>query len=161
MVVSVSCCFIALGCMNTPESSPFTGTWSLVTFEGRLDDGQIIYPLGQNASGRISYTSGGLVAVHLMKADRPKFTVSDKSKGTAEEIKAAFVGYEAYFGYYIHDETQKTVTHILDGALFPNWEGSQQKRYYEITNNQLTLRTDPTPYMGKTLVGVLVWERME
>ena len=76
-----------------------------------------------------------------------------------EEIKAAIDGYIAYFGDYVVDEDEKSVTHQTKGSLFPNLVGKDQKRFYSFSGNQLTLTTPPTFIGGVTVIGVLLWER--
>ena len=49
-----------------------------------------------------------------------------------------------------------------DRAQLPNWEGQQQKRFFELSGNRLKLSTPPTLWGGGgEIVGVLLWERIE
>ena len=81
--------------------------------------------------------------------------------GTAEETKAAFETYQAYFGSYKIDEKEQVVTHIVTQALLPNWVDSQQRRYYKFQDGKLILRTPPFMIGGKLVAGVLVWEKIK
>ncbi len=65
-----------------------------------------------------------------------------------------------YFGRYEIDEQLATVTHIVEGSLFPNWVGSQQVRYYQFEEDRLTLRTPPLQMNNSVLVGVLIWQKI-
>lgn len=138
----------------------FVGTWTLVSQEFRGGDGQVIYPAGHEASGVIMYDAAGNMAVQIMRVDRPLFASGDVLEGTDDEIRAAYQGYNAYFGTYTVDETQRIVTHHLRGSLFPNRVGSDQVRYFAFEGNWLTLKTPPVLRGGSSLTGTLVWERV-
>jgi hypothetical protein len=45
-------------------------------------------------------------------------------------------------------------------SLFPNWVGSDQQRWVELTGDRLTLRASPLLLAGKQQVPRLVWERV-
>ncbi|WP_455368216.1 lipocalin-like domain-containing protein [[Eubacterium] cellulosolvens] len=136
------------------------GTWRLNSaFSIRQSDGEVLYPFSKQPVGQITYDSAGNMSVIIMRPERPKSSINDKSKATNEEIKSAFNGFEAYFGTYEIDEEQKVVSHHIVGSLFPNWEGMTQTRFAEFSGNQLTLKTPPMPYGGETITGTLVWQR--
>ena len=137
----------------------FIGTWKLVTSEFRTSDGKVSYPLGEKAVGILLYDSGGRMAVQLMRPDRPKFASGDMRGGTPEEIKTAAEGYVAYFGTYDVDEKQGSVVHHVEASLFPNWLGQDQMRFFEFSDDLLTLRTPPILSGGQEITGVLVWKR--
>ena len=146
--------------MSTSRN-PLVGTWQLVSFEVQQSDGEVSYPFGQDATGVITYGENGYMSVHLMRRDRPIFSSGDMGKGTTAEIRTAFEGFIGYFGTYQVNEREQTVTHQLNGSLFPNWVGTDQQRFYRLSDNQLTLSTPPTPYSGVEVTGVLVWKRVE
>jgi hypothetical protein len=137
----------------------FVGVWRLVTFEFKRSDGSTAYPYGKYAIGILIYDKHGHMSAQIMNPDRPIFVTGDIRKGTAEEIKAAFDGYMAYFGIYEVDEEEGTVTHRLRGSHFPNWVGQDLKRFFEFSGNRLTLKTPPISAAGTTVTGILVWER--
>lgn len=138
----------------------FVGTWALVSQEYRDGSGQVVYPAGREAAGVIMYDAAGSMAVQIMRVDRPLFASGDVLDGTDAEIRAAYQGYNAYFGTYTVDEAQRIVTHHLKGSLFPNRVGSEQVRYFTFEGDRLTLRTPPILRGGASLVGTLVWERV-
>lgn len=145
---------------NIMEKSALVGTWKLLSFEAQTADGQLLLPYGRDPVGQLIYDALGNMAVQLMRAQRQSFSARDKSQGSAEEIQRAFTSYEAYFGTYVVDEQQGTVTHRLEGALFPNWTGGEQRRYFRFSGGHLSLSTPPIPYGGTTMRATLVWERM-
>ncbi len=47
----------------------------------------------------------------------------------------------------------------IEGASAPDWIGTSQKRFIEVSGNKLTITTPPQPIGGVESVVVLVWER--
>src|ERR1051326_8143102 len=103
------------------------GHWTLVSLTA-VDGSQIEYPMGHDATGVISYDEAGHMAAQIMQAGRPRFASGDIDAGTFEELSAALTGYTAYFGTYSVDEGAGVVTHHVEGSLFPNWVGTDQRR---------------------------------
>jgi hypothetical protein len=110
------------------DKGDLIGTWHLVSFEFRHADGEVTYPIGKNAVGLLIYTAEGYMAVQLMRTDRPAFASDDVFEGTSEEIKAAYEGFTAHFGMYTVDDAAGTVTHHVQGHIFPNRNGSTVTR---------------------------------
>ena len=139
----------------------FIGRWQLVSSTFRQADGTIIYPLGQQAEGRISYDQHGQMSAQLMRPQRERLSSRDATEERLAKVKAAFDGYTAYYGSYTIDAENQSVTHHVAGSLLPNWVGRQLVRYFEFShdNTRLALTTPP---MGKKagIVGTLVWEKM-
>ena len=138
----------------------FIGGWKLVTSEFRTSEGKVAYPLGEKAVGILMCDSGGRYAAQLMRRDRPKFASGDMRGGTPEEIKTAADGYVAYFGTYEIDEKKGTIVVHVEASLFPNWVGQDQMRFYEFSDDLLTLKTPPMLSGGQEITGVLVWKRL-
>ena len=143
------------------SSNLFAGAWKLVTFEFRKMDGEVIYPFGAEAQGTIIYTESGRYSGQLMRRNRPRFAIPDQLMGTVEEIQAAYKGSISYFGTYEVDLENKVINHFVEGSLFPNMEGSNQKRSFELAEGKLTLRTQPFKVKGEKVVGILQWEKIE
>lgn len=143
------------------DNNPFVGAWKLVAFEFRKDDGGVIYPFGAEARGSVIYTESGRFSGQLMRIDRPKFTIPDQMQGTSEEIEANYKGSISYFGTYEVDVEKGAVTHHVEGSIFPNMEGTQQKRFYELDEHQLTLKTPPFKVGGERAAGIITWIRVE
>lgn len=143
------------------DNNPIVGAWKLVTFEFIKDDGSIIYPFGAEAQGSVIYTETGRFSGQLLRIDRPKFAIPDQMQGTPEEIEANYKGSISYFGTYEVDSEKREINHYVEGSIFPNMEGTQQKRTFEINNRQLILRTQRFKVNGEKAVGVLKWKRVE
>jgi hypothetical protein len=124
------------------KDAGLVGTWRFVSMEARSPEGQVIYPYGENIFGRLIYTADGFMSVLLMNLDRPRFGSDDPMAGTAEEIEAAFRGFDAYCGTYTIDEERATVTHHIQASKFPNWIGTDQVRSFESRDGRLVLKAD-------------------
>ncbi len=135
------------------------GAWKLVSFEFRKENGEVTYPFGKQANGSFIYTESGRFSVQIMRLDRPKFEISDQQRGTVEEISASYKGAISYFGTYKVDEENKLILHQVEGSLFPNMEGTQQIRYFELDEDSLILRTPPFNAGGVRVTGTIVWVR--
>lgn len=136
------------------------GTWKLVSCVGHWADGRVTYPYGENPEGMLIYDAEGHFSGQIQGQGRPLFESGNLLKGAPEEIKAAFEGYVAYYGTYLVDEHTSSVTHQVQGSLFPNWVGTTQTRLYEFKGGRLSLT--PPPFVGKRnqLSITLLWERI-
>ncbi len=146
---------------NGQSRSPLIGTWNLLSFESQSDTGDVSHPFGDDARGQLMYDSLGRMSVVLARADRGQFVSGDPARGAPEEIKAAFEGFSAYYGTYDVDEALGTVTHHVEANLFPNWAGTDQRRFFTLTGRRLTLRAPPMLNDGQTVTLTAVWEQVE
>ena len=136
-----------------------TGVWRLVSSEFRTAGGTVIYPLGEDALGQAIFTESGYMSGQLMRRNRPHFASGDQSSGTAQEIQAALQGYVAYYGPCEVDVENRTLTTHVEGSMYPNWVGADQVRFYELSGDQLILKTPPIAFGDEEFTGVLAWER--
>ena len=140
-------------------SSKFAGTWKLVSFHSQGLDGEIVYPLGKDAKGRLHYEAGGRMAVQIMNPKRPRFSLGDPLRSSESEVRAAFDGYVAYYGTYSVNEDAGTMVHYIEAALLPNWVGTEQLRHFDYDGKFLVLKGPLTMDGVKGIVN-LVWERL-
>ena len=140
----------------------FIGTWKLVSAEAQQPDGKVIpYRYEAGAIGYIMYDATGHMAVQIMQPNRPRFASGDLDKGTPEEIKAAFEGYGAYFGTYEIHEAEGFVIHRVEGSLFPNNVGTEQKRFFEFSGDTLILKPPPRQVGGPQVAPRITWRRVK
>ena len=139
-------------------SNPLIGTWRLVFWENRSVDGQISYPLGEDAAGYIMYNQDGYMFVAIMRSDRANFAVGDLLSGSMEEKAYAAGTYVSYCGRY--EFRGDTVIHHVELSLFPNWVGVEQERLVEVRGDRLTVSTHPMLFGGAQRTAHLVWERV-
>lgn len=142
------------------DITQLVGAWKLVAAEFRYSDGNVTCPWGDPTAGQIIYTAGGLMSAQIMNPSRPKFASRDHMKGTDIEVRAAFEGYQAYYGTYEINDANRTISHIVEGSVFPNLVGHTLKRYYKITGSRLTLSTPPMRMGGESVTVILIWEKI-
>ena len=131
----------------------FQGAWVLASYERKIADGTLTYPMGADPVGRLTYDGLGRMSAQLMRRNRPLFA-SGTRQGTPEEIKAAFDGYFGYYGPYEVHEKEGFVIHRVEAASFPNYVGTEQKRFFEFVDEALVLRVKIPEGENK-----LVWRR--
>ena len=137
----------------------FVGTWNLVVMEFR-SDGQVVYPVGRNAVGLSIYDGAGHVSTQIMTPGRPAFESGDQLLGTPEEVRGALQGYIAYCGTYSVDEARSVVTHHVTCSLYPNWVGTDQRRYYKLSGDRLIISAPTHPIGGHLMDVMLIWDRV-
>lgn len=135
------------------------GTWQLIAAELESEDGGLIYPFGNDATGLLMYDALGNMTVQIARKGRNNFASGYQFTGSVDEIKNAFEGYLAYFGTYEIKYSENIILHNINASLFPNWSGIEQKRFFEINNNKLVLRTEPILIDNKQQTGILKWQK--
>ena len=112
-------------------SNPLIGTWRLLSWENRsVEDGQVSYPLGKDATGYIMYNQDGYMFVAIMAPHRLRFATDDLLSATKEEEAQAEETYVSYCGRY--DFLGDRVVHHVELSLFPNWIGGDQERLVDL-----------------------------
>jgi hypothetical protein len=94
-----------------------------------------------------------------MRPGRTPFASGDLLTGTPEEIREAFLGFDAYCGTYTIDEVQQTITHHLAACRFPNWEGTDQLRFIRFDEHGLHLGSLPYTIGGTEWTVEVSWQR--
>lgn len=148
--------------MATTIQAKFVGSWRLVssTFQ---QEGNIIYPLGEAAQGRLMYDGHGNMAAQLMRPERETLSGKDETAVILQKTKVAFDGYTAYYGTFDIDSKRGIVIHHVTASMLPNWVGRDLERFYHFSDNdnRLSLTTPPMGNKERPIVGTLVWERIQ
>jgi Lipocalin-like domain len=146
---------------NANQNNQFIGTWQLALVDNVSPDGTRVHLYGPDPHGILVFDAGGRYSLQIMSADRPKFAANDKSKGTAEEYRAAVQGSNCHFGRYAVNEHDHTVTFNVEHATFSNWEGTTQILPFEIdeSKNIKFILAHPTTG-GPGVTGEVVWKRV-
>ena len=139
------------------SANPLLGTWKLLSWENRTPEGDVSYPLGEDAVGYLSYTADGFVFVAITSPGRAPFAAADLLSGSAAEKASAAETYVSYCGRY--ELRGNMVVHHVELSLFPNWEGTDQPRLVEIDGETMTLSTRPLLLAGKQRTAHLRWAR--
>jgi len=161
-VIGVGIAFLLQGCQTNSAAKKLIGTWKLVSIEERDADGKLTVPLdyGPNAVGLLMYDATGHMSAQAMRRGRAKLPSDDVHVATPEQAKAAFTGYNGYFGTYEVIESESIVIHRVEGSMIPNWEGGDQRRKFTISGDKLILEPPPIQAAGAKRVRQLTWERV-
>ena len=130
------------------------GHWTLVSYDAVAPDGTRSLPFG-HAVGRLSYDEHGHMSGQVMRPGRARVSL----EGNAQQVRAAYIGYIAYFGRYEVNTAGDSVTHFVEGALNPAWVGGEQVRQVRFDGDLLVLQAD-VQKGPKTIRHVLTWRRL-
>lgn len=157
---------LAVPCASSAELSAsakrLVGTWKLVAIEERDASGKVVVPLdfGADAVGILTYDASGHMAAQAGRRGRPRLETEDVHRAPAEQAKAAFTGYAAYFGTYEVNERERIVIHHVEGSLLPNWEGGDQRRKFTFAGDKLILEPPAFQAQGEKRARRLTWQRV-
>jgi hypothetical protein len=109
----------------------FVGAWRLAWLEEEGADGKIHRA---DCTGLLVYTRDGHMSVQVMYRNPPAAT-------NAAPVQYAQSGYEASFGTYAIDEHAHTFSFHVEGALVRTLIGKDLKRVYDLSGNQLIVKS--------------------
>lgn len=135
---------------------PLAGTWTLDAADVLHPDGSRSSDYGAAPKGLLMIDRQGHYSLQIFRAERPHFADGDKAKGSPTEYQAAVMGSSTHYGTIELDARQHLLVFHIDGASFPNWEGQQQRRSFELHGEVLSYRVPPRPDGN---VPVSVWRR--
>ncbi len=124
------------------------GIWTLTSTDITTPNGSKQEVYGTNPKGILILDAGGRYVMLSAKRDRPKFT-HGRLEATGEEFKAAAQGLLAQFGTWSVSEPDKTFVGHVEGALFPNIEGTDQKSSLSLAGDELKLTNNQLIGGGK------------
>ena len=130
------------------------GSWRLVSYVTDEGGGRRTRPYG-DAVGRLSYDDRGNMAGQVM---RPERAAVQLGPGAAQQFRAVYMGYVAYFGSYEVAADGRSVTHHVEGALNPEWVGGDQVRALRFDGDRLVLSAD-VKKNDANVTHTLTWER--
>jgi hypothetical protein len=115
-----------------PIKQQLVGTWTLVSINRSST-------FGTDPKGIAFFDDSGHYIIAVMRSDRPKYAVNDRSQGAVDENKATAQGTLTYFGTYSVSEADRTIAIHVVSSSFPNWDGADQKRIVTLTGDELKL----------------------
>ncbi len=133
--------------------SRLVGSWRLVTWVS-FDEAGRSRP-GNYDTGLVTYDAAGQMSAHLMQA-RGRAT---ENPTTDAARAAAYSTYIGYYGPFTVDEPKGMVVHHVVGASFPHWVGSDQVRYFTLSEDGKTLELSVKS--GARVTSTLTWRRVE
>jgi hypothetical protein len=144
---------------SPPESSEpsLAGTWTLVAADDLKPDGTRAPAYGPNPQGLLIIEKDGRYALQIYRSDRAKFASGNKRQGTPEEYQAATLAMSTHYGTCAVDFKAGTLTFHIERAGFANWDGTDQKRPFELKGDELSYRVPATP---DGTIPISVWRRV-
>jgi hypothetical protein len=132
------------GAADAPrDRDRFVGAWRLAWLEEAAADGTMHRA---DRTGLFVFTRDGHASVQVMYR-RP-------GGGDAGPVQYAQGGYEASYGRYDVDERTQTWTFHVEGALVRRLVGTDLRRRYEFSRNQLIVRPSSSDEQWR-----VAWER--
>jgi len=120
---------------NEAVRDRFIGAWRLAWLEDEGADGKLHRA---DCTGLLVYTRDGHMSVQVM--------YRNPQARSGAPVQYAQGGYEASFGTYQIDDVH-TFTYHVEGALVRTLIGSDLKRVYELSGNQLVVKSsDPNEH---------------
>jgi lipocalin-like protein len=140
--------------MSAEIRQRLVGTWRLVSYDTTSEGERRGQPYGA-AVGRLEYDDHGNMSGQVMRPDRARVEVN----GTIQQVRAAYIGYIAYFGTYEVADDGRSVVHHVEGALNPAWVGGRQVRSLRFDSDRLILSAQVQKNDAELVVHTLTWER--
>jgi hypothetical protein len=134
------------------------GAWALISC-GRTTPNGAQQPYCANPNGILILDASGRYAHMIASRDRPKLSTVNRSNLPPEQVVAAATGFVANFGTWSVNERDRTITRHYEGALLPNFEGSELTMTVSLVGDQLTL--DPQNPASEAGQGKTVYRRLK
>ena len=142
---------------DTRGNVSLAGTWTLVAADVLHPDGSRSHDFGDAPKGLLLIDRMGHYSLQIYRADRPRFANPDKAKASTQEYRAAVMGASTHYGTITVEPNRHKLVFHIEAASFPNWEGQQQTRTFELHGDTLSYRVPPRPNGD---VPVSVWRRI-
>jgi hypothetical protein len=133
------------------------GTWRLVSvLEEGAESKAVRNAFGDHPLGFLTYTADGHMTGIFTD---PARTPAAGPKATDAEAAQLYRTMVAYAGRYTIEGDK--ITHHVEVSWNQAWTGTDQRRFIEIKEDHLTVKTPPfiNPITGKQIISTLVWER--
>jgi len=136
------------------------GAWRLESRTVRKATGEILLDpvLGQQPIGRLFYDASGNMMLQMMRQERAE-AISAPSNPQDAKNPRIVLGYDAYFGTFTVNEAEGTITHHVEGSLFPEDVGKDFRRFFRIEGDTFTLSFTSKSPEGFDVTRSLVFRR--
>lgn len=139
-------------------AASLAGSWTLVAADVLHADGSVGRDYGPSPRGMLFIDAEGRYSLQIFDSERKPFATGDRLKATEAEYRAAVLGVSSHFGKLDVDPVKGTLDFHISKASFPNWEGTEQRRFYELKANELSYRVPPRSN-GDTPISI--WRRVD
>ena len=150
---------IALACNSClGDENPLVGTWRLKSFVREVaGTGERYNQLGEHPDGYLQYGADGRMLVFFVSDQQPRPTAEPTDAERIQLHKAML----AYGGTY--DLSPGRVVHHIDIEWDGRRLGTDQVRFYAVSGDTLSLRTEPnkSPVDQREGVGILSFVRVK
>ncbi len=140
------------------DEFPLQGTWTLVAADKILPGGARTRDYGEAPKGRLIVDGDGRYSLQILKSERLRFASGSKANGSVDEFKSAVMGSSTHYGTVEIDHENNLLVFSIEGSSFANWEGTVQKRHYEIDGQQLSYQVPPR---ADGSIPISVWRRLD
>ena len=146
--------------ISAESLSPIVGTWQLTEYSQLiLDTKEVIRPFGDHPIGYIQYSPGGHMLVFLTAGELKRPSSATYTDSERAEIHKGIIN--GYVGTYTVNGN-KVIHHVLTSSR-PEFMGSDQIRYFEVSGKTLIIKTAPIKAVqsGQDIVATLTFEKIE
>lgn len=163
---SIACVLLlaAVACAAPPAvpriHEQMVGSWELKQRTVTRTGGEVVEDpiLGAEPIGRLFYAADGHVSLQMMRQGRASAITTPADPAQAANARIV-TGYDSYFGTFTVDEAAGTVTHRIEGSLFPEDLGKDFTRRFRLDGNRFELSFTSKTADGSELTRTLVFER--
>jgi hypothetical protein len=140
--------------------SQLLGAWELRSRTVRADGGEVIADpiLGAAPLGRLYYDASGRMGLQMMRQGREQAITNPDGADQAKNARVV-LGYDSYFGTFAVDEAAGTVTHHVEGSLFPEDLGKDFTRRFRLEGDTFELSFTSAAADGRAITRTLVFQR--
>ena len=140
----------------TASAKQLVGSWTLVSATVTHPDGNKVLPFGPEGKGMLVFDDSGRYSLQICRPGRTKFASNSRDKGTAAENQATVQGCNPHWGRYTVSDADRAIIFHIEHAMFPNWEGIEQRRTFKVSGDQLTYSVPAASAGG---IAEVIWKR--
>ncbi len=164
LMLLVGCCGVLVrASMQSTRGSVrerIAGAWRLESRTVTQANGATLLDpvLGQQPVGRLFYDASGHMMLQMMRQGRAQ-AISVPANPLEAKNPRIVLGYDAYFGTFTVNEAEGTITHRVEGSLFPEDLGKDFRRFYTLDGDTFTLSFTSQSPDGPALTRTLRFRR--
>jgi len=155
LLIFIASCDTATSKPGAESENKLAGSWKFIA-DQLLDSADHVIQQDTAVTGLLIYTPDGKVSVQFLWKSTRVPVLNDtlmskdgKSNGLGlgfntwniEQARTLIDTYDAYFGEYEVDWAAGSVTHIVNGSLRPEKEGTVHRRTFQLKGDSLFLKS--------------------